>query len=210
MTSAVRRSITQPENEYRISNFISLKQSAKNVLIVEVDIEKDSKQIKNVCGVIKIPPGKVEFSNYPWSTNIIFSECDTMLKGKIITLKEISQRIWNKNRVESFNISIEIPMLVNEEIKYKYFEMQSVTLDDINSHISIRDISLSKHKKANIVWYPFAFSYDLLSGTLHTIGAPFGMACLYGVGNNNTFIFFASLPFCGIYKVFSFLDEIDL
>ncbi|MEI1279614.1 hypothetical protein V6Z05_14895 [Leptospira venezuelensis] len=209
MTRTVKKSIIQPEINYRIINLISLKQSAKNTLIVEADIEKDLKLINNVCGVIRVPPGKVELGDYPWPTGIIFSECDPLIKSRMAVFKEINQNIWNKNRYEYAHINIEIPTLVDKEIKFKYYRLQDITVDDINSHISISSIYFSNRKNVNMVWYPFAFSYDLIAGTIHSVGAPFGMVCLYGTANNeNKFLFFASLPFCKLSKVFSFLDEV--
>ncbi|GBF40727.1 hypothetical protein LPTSP1_37450 [Leptospira johnsonii] len=208
MTRAVKQAVINPEVDYRISRLISLKQDVNGVLIIEADIEKNSKLFKNVCGRIKVPK-RINSTNYPWSTNIIFSDCSFFSRGKEIVLKEIGRDVWEKNIYSPLHINIEIPMFVNKKIEYKYYEMQDVEIKDISSHINVQIVYNSNRKSVNNVWYPIALSYDLISGSIHSIGAPFGMVCIYGIGNSkNGFAFFAALPFCGLYKVFSFLDEL--
>ncbi|MEI7015006.1 hypothetical protein [Leptospira licerasiae] len=205
----MRYAVVNPEFNYQITSLVSLRRDTNKTIIIEADIQKDTKLIKNVCGRVKIPI-HTEFQINPREIDIIFSECNFSGVEKVIVVKEISRSIWDRSSLDAKNIYIEIPILVNKEIQYRYYKMLDVEPKEINGHISVAQGShFSKRKSINAAWYPVAFSYDLLSGTIHSIGAPFGMICIYGIGNSkNGYFFLAALPFCGIYKVFSFLDEI--
>ncbi|MEK6878244.1 MAG: hypothetical protein AABY22_01480, partial [Nanoarchaeota archaeon] len=59
--------------------------------------------------------------------------------------------------------------------------------------------------------FPIAITYDLLAGTLHTIGKPFRYLTLFnGILENNTLPAYRraiNFTLIGIYKTFSYLDE---
>jgi hypothetical protein len=210
MTQNITKAIENEKDLYKISKLHSWKLTSENNLMIEADIQNESTIFKNLCAQIEIPP---QYRNLP---KTIFSKCKHALNAESIDAKLITQEDWNN--ADSIYMKLQIPVFAKNENQEDYYELTGIQKStDIPNH-SISKIYTDQKRIGLLPMYPIALSYDLLAGTIHTMGTPFGIICIIvfrdvatkGSTDSKSFQYYASLPFCGTYSVLSYLDILFL
>lgn len=208
MTKRVSGTIRGEEYDYRLDSLKSAKLSEEhNVLTLEATIRRS----RNGAVETKTGCGKYDLKNP--IKNVKFRNCDSSQEIPL-EIRELSKSDAKKSAERKK--SIRIGFLSRDE-EYAYYE---IALPD-QSQIPDRKYEVSKFEWIETKYryaavYPISFTYDLVAGTIHTIGAPFAVICFIGLaiggkqpGNRNAFetgVAFCALPFCTVYKGFAFLD----
>ncbi|TGN17657.1 hypothetical protein [Leptospira idonii] len=201
MTEKVTNAITNEKSVYKIKKLHSWSITPENVIIIEADIQNESVIFKNLCTYIKSPYRYLE---------VVFSECKPIPNTKKIDAKLLSKEEWINT--DSVYMKFKIPIFAQDENQVDYYEITGVPkFENISDH-SISKMNTNQMRFGLMPVYPLAFSYDLVAGTLHTIGMPFGAVCFIGFRNEATgrnfdhksFKYFLSMPFCGTYIILSY------
>ncbi|MDF3822560.1 hypothetical protein P3G55_21850 [Leptospira sp. 96542] len=183
-------------NEIQINKILKIeKTSATEITISAIANQKDGSIIEEpMCITIYYDPNFEEyrFTQYK-SRFVILEECKTFTNTQPLNFKIISQRIYFENkRTEekninkkgvTNNISNEKNLIIPLGMDLIFIETQLNYINKFRNYYgSINRPAYIKSKKHYYPFYPLTLTYDLLAGSLHTIGMPFYFACGYGFG----------------------------
>lgn len=222
MTRNVRRAIVNAQYNYYVDSLKSIHLNKKGNLVVEAEIsklnEKTTERERRIgCAEIE-QDGKLAESKSIQVERVLFSACVPEKSETELGFHKTPHQKEDRNLEKTRTLITFERSLGNwEQLEIKHPERKPIP--NWQGKISLRQLNWSEPAPGYSAFYPFAVSYDLVAGTIHSIGAPFGYVCLVCIGGGisagnksspsaieSVFYLVTGLPFCGMYVVLSFLD----
>ncbi|XDD45227.1 hypothetical protein AB3N60_11235 [Leptospira sp. WS39.C2] len=152
-----------------------------------------------------------KFYQYNINPSNFSSDCNLdiihNLNYKLVNIKEFES--YDKNEKKEI-IRLKIESL--KKFFYIKVELEEKELNKFPSY-TLKSPFYKKNKTAFILLYPLALPYDIVAGTLHSIGYIFfSIAWFNGALMNNSLPIYRRIPnyiLIGTYRAFSYLDNID-